>query len=1219
MTRLATLSERVRTHVSGPIDVEQARKLHNLLGNYRPSAAEIKELALRFRDRFTKEGAREWAQLWTPQAAHHGKVGGESKDPGLSLVSLRAALGSDSPLPAPRKAATHSDARGTSRVPGVAALLRRTKKPEPPRVRLSVGEAHGFGVTPEMFREAIAAGACNSSVEAVLRELSALPRASTDHIAPRDLETAPKALVEVMELVWAYGGTADPVAERTDEVRVRRDARAAARRMSLAEVRAALPNALLRMAARHRMRANTDLAPLYTVVCEQTLTFFAAEYYAKVTSGAVPSSRYLARLGLSRDAPDAFRKRLQAYAPRPSLTELAALYARAADGKLAARDFYIASGLSKEQLLGLQREQPKLFPRSPDLRERDALPHLSVGGGERDLDELTRVFDRMVIKGGKSVADFCVAMDLRPATWAELRRGRPEFQARQRYTPESIAAIAKKAQAIFTHNPLASLDQIVAEINADKSFVQTHGTVEPQRYMQARRLSKKAFPDLRGGWLRPLRRRVDAILQEAGRRPQSVDELVTLVQKELPEFNRKHAAELRVLSGGDAPTAATRASTTLTRAAIATILKDAPALAPADIRRKLHDQGIEVKSSDIRRLVRTVRPHTVQAGRDMQFERNCYAMRALLQLIIRLSPPGIEYLDLFKRWDAELVRRGIPSMQPTADKVASHGSYYWESEAESPKSHSARLTAELFAEYAAASSKTLTHDAIVSRILADYPTLSRYKLGHYLRLWKASPKAFPALAPYWKRGRIELHGEGSPPKTPRFVGGFKVEQAMLGGLNPDLKELIRLTEAMRIPLRLADLDAVIDDQHGSQPLSQSGFLWVTHQVADIVPLAFALRAIGLSPARATVVGSPYGSNQTVSRTLKDGGFDVRTPPLDPKAYQAAVETAIDDAIAVKRNGNRRIVVLDDGGLVASILHERLAKDPKRWGPIVARFKIVEQTSSGINLAELHGLQVPLIAVARSMSKEAEGEYIGKVVAAKVIQALRRAGRDLKGMKAVVGGYGFIGRHIAAELAAAGAEVTIVERDAHRRAEVPSRFRVGTKAEALKRADLVIGATGDPDEPFMTVADFRLLKDGAVFASASSKRKEGDMEGLEKEASARHELAQDNPLVTLPSAAYKLGKKTITVLGDGWPVNFDGGVESVPPELIALTDAALLAGIVQVCADTGAGGIKTLDAEVDRQILARHRTHVKKGGAAPKIYDPAEWRKDVQALLQRLGA
>jgi S-adenosylhomocysteine hydrolase len=330
-----------------------------------------------------------------------------------------------------------------------------------------------------------------------------------------------------------------------------------------------------------------------------------------------------------------------------------------------------------------------------------------------------------------------------------------------------------------------------------------------------------------------------------------------------------------------------------------------------------------------------------------------------------------------------------------------------------------------------------------------------------------------------------------------------------------------------------------------------------------------------------------------------------------KSYLAEVRRAVDDMVALHRKNLLPIVVLDDGGLVATILHS-----DDRYKDVLHAVKVVEQTTGGLNLLEKKALSVPVIAAAAARSKKREGPIIGRAVAGKVLQALRRHGRSLEGLKVAVIGYGNVGTATARELELAHADVVVVDdgKGAARRAG--KRFPVLEKAKALKWADVVISATG---ETSLQLEHLRLLKDGAVVISAGSKQLEFDMEGLLAHAK-RRELARGNPLVRLPDAEYLLDGRRLTFLGDGWPVNFDGDAEDIPPHEIQLTRTLMFLGAVQAArlnAYRAAPGVQPFDKGMDRWLLGRFAELRKRAPKQP-IGDPDRWADVIRDVARVAG-
>jgi S-adenosylhomocysteine hydrolase len=352
----------------------------------------------------------------------------------------------------------------------------------------------------------------------------------------------------------------------------------------------------------------------------------------------------------------------------------------------------------------------------------------------------------------------------------------------------------------------------------------------------------------------------------------------------------------------------------------------------------------------------------------------------------------------------------------------------------------------------------------------------------------------------------------------------------------------------------------------------------------------------------------------VREAFEDRGFSVRVPALDSGSFRQKVEDGLDAAVAEHKKNHQPIVVLDDGGLVAEILHS----NPKKYGSVLGAFKIVEQTTRGITAAEERDLEVPIINVARSRSKSVEGALIGRAVPAKIEQALARIGESAAGKHVTVVGYGVIGEAIAKGLAEHQAKVTVVEASPARAAEaIAAGFEVTTLEEALGHTHILVGATGKES---IHLSHLQALKSGSIVVSASSKQLEVDMKGLQKKAK-RTAVPCDDPLVKLPTAKYQLGTKHLTVLGDGWPINFDGDVEDIPAEEIQLTRCAMFLGALQAASlkahYSGSKRLIPLDEEQDEKLYARFMSE-RKGAEQREIGDPARYLEDVRALAARIG-
>ena len=1011
------------------------------------------------------------------------------------------------------------------------------------------------------------------------------------------------------------------------------------KQLPLAEVCARLPAAIAAAAHQGRLKRNVALAPLFREAVAETMGELSSRYRAEVLGGTRSASGFAGAVGLSHRDFLRLQQHLPGAFPRPGsitltgkrLAGVASLYRKLLAGELTTTGFYQRAKITADQLRLLQTSDPHHFPRPAGTPSwKTVAGRRGVDHSQSNLQTLSAAWHEQVLGGARGVNQFKRDHGISHHRLTRLYNEHPELFPRKGQQRSVLRAgtpmahdVGLRASALFSGDVLLRQAEIIRAINSDPAYVAQHGKLTRNRYEQLHAHNPHLFPQLsdtkqilahlaaevhtllrRQPNLSPTQLTVQMQLKHPGFKKSRVYQLrkaypeliPSAASPEVPARQRKaDAARLAKLmsgtSGGKKPT-------------VAVIARQLSAEHPRFSREYLYRLRREFEQQHFSKGQRARRPQVT--------ERSNRVVAQLYALAIRLSAPGTSEGTLRDSLNRMLEQRGLPAF--TGRSVPRNIQLRTYGEHGNLKQQNARVVAQVVAEYARSAARGTTEKQILQRVLADYPTLNHKKLNAYRALWKKHPADYPALAPFaGARGKLAISGQGRRRGTARYLGGWDVNSAVLKVAAQDRQlahELANLSQYVRMPLRLPLLDHMVADLQGKKPLRNTNVLWVSHLLATSVPLAGALRSAGTLAKSTIVVGTPYGTNPAVHKTLAKDGFDVRVPTLSVAAYEKEVKRAVDDMVAKHRRNHKPVVVLDDGGLVTKILHSDV-----RYADVLGAFKIVEQTTRGITLAEQQQLKLPVINVARSMSKRAEGVFIGQAVAAKVLQGLRRSGRKLAGARVTVMGYGIVGQAVAAELKRAGAHVTIVETSGQRaRAARKARFSVTTKDRALPASEVVIGATGHQS---LSLADLRKLPGGATVASASSKQVELDMAGLRKAASWRKLVKVDNPLVRLPTARYKLGRAEITVLGDGWPVNFDGDVEDIPARHIQLTRAVMFAGALQ------AAGVKTnhlknrrlmpLDRQLDRQILRRFKSLQKRQGAAAEIHDPARWMEVIQGV------
>lgn len=220
------------------------------------------------------------------------------------------------------------------------------------------------------------------------------------------------------------------------------------------------------------------------------------------------------------------------------------------------------------------------------------------------------------------------------------------------------------------------------------------------------------------------------------------------------------------------------------------------------------------------------------------------------------------------------------------------------------------------------------------------------------------------------------------------------------------------------------------------------------------------------------------------------------------------------------------MILDDGGDLTNMV---LDKYPE----LVAGIKgISEETTTGVlRLVERMKkgtLPIPAININDSVTKSKFDNKYG--CKESLVDAIRRATDVmLAGKVAVVAGYGDVGKGSAASLRGAGARVIVTEIDPICALQAAmDGFEVKKMEDAVKRADIVVTATGNKD--IIIGKHFESMKDKAIVCNIGHFDNEIDMAWLNKNyGSSKVEI---KPQVD----KYTVNGNDIIVLAEGRLVN-----------------------------------------------------------------------------------
>lgn len=431
-------------------------------------------------------------------------------------------------------------------------------------------------------------------------------------------------------------------------------------------------------------------------------------------------------------------------------------------------------------------------------------------------------------------------------------------------------------------------------------------------------------------------------------------------------------------------------------------------------------------------------------------------------------------------------------------------------------------------------------------------------------------------------------------------------------------------EVASLPLDMPVLAKTKSEFGKGTSFSESSFVARTHLLRSTLGL---VRELGVKPENGVLCGKEYSSNTLVMDQMARQGFsvlDVETPvgrpgesggsmlsrlaPMMDSAFNptSRMEALVAEQLKSVRGGRTDALrVVDDGGEMILMLAEGHAD-------LAKRISAVEQTRFGANKIRDKKIPFPVVNVAESPVKlHMESVLIGWSVASEVqktIDALASQGLPA-GKRVVLVGYGAVGQAVAKMMRLAGYSITVVDKvpEKNEAAEADG-FATSESTKAMESADYVIGATG---AVALTRDDVLHLKDGAVLFSASSSMVEFAVDGPFAPAPPQpfpepHVRFQGRNVKvgtsTGPLHAHQLllsTDKEFLVAKGSYPINLTGGMDPIAPNLIQLTRALLLLGVIQSKEAMGKqSGLLPLDRQGQRFIATEWMKEVRELNTMP---------------------
>jgi adenosylhomocysteinase len=290
------------------------------------------------------------------------------------------------------------------------------------------------------------------------------------------------------------------------------------------------------------------------------------------------------------------------------------------------------------------------------------------------------------------------------------------------------------------------------------------------------------------------------------------------------------------------------------------------------------------------------------------------------------------------------------------------------------------------------------------------------------------------------------------------------------------------------------------------------------------------------------------------------------------------------------------VTMDDGADLVNELHTR------RTELLDAVVGGTEETTTGIirlrAMAAAGKLRYPVLGVNEALTKHLFDNRYGTGQSA-IDGILRATNVLIAGKQVVVGGYGWVGRGIAARAAGMGGIVTVVEVDPIRALEAAmDGYRVTNARIAAEVGEIFIAATGNLN--VWGATDFPKMRDGAILANAGHFNDEFELSALESQAASTREVRPFTREYLMPDG------RRLFLLADGRLVNL-GAAEGHPALVMDMSFANQALGLEWLRSHVGEleprvyGIPEEIDREVARLKLAHMGIEIDPMTSAQKAY------------------
>ena len=273
----------------------------------------------------------------------------------------------------------------------------------------------------------------------------------------------------------------------------------------------------------------------------------------------------------------------------------------------------------------------------------------------------------------------------------------------------------------------------------------------------------------------------------------------------------------------------------------------------------------------------------------------------------------------------------------------------------------------------------------------------------------------------------------------------------------------------------------------SRPLAGARIAGCLHMTVETAVLIRTLRHLGAEVRWSSC--NIFSTQDQAAAAMADEGVPVFAWKGETEEeYEWCIEQTI-----LGPDGWRPNLLLDDGGDLTKIMHERHAD-------LLDRVRgVSEETTTGVHrLYEMERagtLRIPAINVNDSVTKSKFDNLYG--CRESLLDGIKRAtGVMIAGKRAVVCGFGDVGKGSAEALRSQGAHVMVTEIDPICALQAAMQgYQVVTMEEAAPIGDIFVTATGNVD--VITLDHMRAMKDGAIVCNIGHFDSEIDIASLEQ--------------------------------------------------------------------------------------------------------------------------